>query len=120
MSRCLIGFFLLFIPLLQLLLKIPFFSSVKSEKIVEFDGPVTRKSKIIFWALITFSALFPAIYYATLMGKLPKGLGQIKYASLIIFVAAVVIAIVYLVKQKEEKSLLDEKIKPKKHVAPIL
>ncbi|MBI9106209.1 MAG: hypothetical protein JEZ04_05640 [Spirochaetales bacterium] len=99
----LIGFFLLFVPLIQLLLKTPFLSTVKSEPIAKFDGPTTKKQKTVFWLIVAFSGLFPAVYFPTLMGKLSKGLGQIKYASLIIFAAAIVIAIVFLVKRKKEK-----------------
>jgi len=102
----LIGFFLFFIPLIQLLLKVPFFSSVKSAPIVEFEGPESGKSKGIFWALVAFSALFPAIYFATLMGKLPRGLAQIKYVSLILFIASVVLTVVSSVKQKDGKSFI--------------
>jgi hypothetical protein len=100
----LIGFFMLFAPLVQLLLKTKFLRPVQSEPIEEFTGPTTKKSKTVFWLITVFSALFPAIYFATLMGKLPRGLGQIKYASLIIFAAAVIIAIIALVKRKDEKS----------------
>ncbi len=100
----LIGFFMLFVPLVQLLLKIPFFSSVKSESIKEFAGPDTKNRKVVFWLITAFSALFPAVYYATLMGKLPLGLSQIRVAALIIFAAAIIIAVVTIAVRKDEKS----------------
>ncbi|MBB6481499.1 alpha/beta hydrolase [Spirochaeta isovalerica] len=99
----LIGFFLLFIPMIQLLMTTPFFSTVKSAPIVEFDGPVKKSGKAVFWAIIAFSALFPAVYFQTLMAKLPGGLGQIKLVSSLIFIAAVVVALFFRFRKKDEK-----------------
>lgn len=102
----LIGFFMLFVPLIQLLLKIPHLSTVTSQQATEFSGPTTRKTKVIFWILIAFSSLFPAIFYPTLMGKLPKGLTQLKVAVLIVFIVAIILAFVTFLRQKDSKVYL--------------
>lgn len=98
----LVGFFMMFIALLQLLIKQPWFADVKTAPL-EFDGPTTTPKKAIFWAIVAVSAAFPAIYYATLMGKLPTGLSQIKYFSLAVTAIASIAAIVALVRQKNDR-----------------
>jgi hypothetical protein len=96
----LIGFFMLFIALIQLIIKNPEFKDVQTEPL-EFDGPTSPVNKVIFWILVAASALLPAIYYPALMGKLPAGLAQLKYASLIITVIAGIAAIVAVARKKE-------------------
>ena len=98
----LIGFFMLFIALVQLLVKRPWFTDVKTD-VLEFDGPATAPKKALFWVIVAVSAAFPAVYYATLMGKLPAGLAQLKYLSLIVTAIAGIAAIVALARQKSDK-----------------
>ena len=98
----LVGFFMLFIALLQVLLRAPWFKSVTTEAL-EFDGPTTVPMKVIFWIIVIISAAFPAIYYPTFMGKLPMGLTQLKYFSLIVAAIASIAAIVTLVQRKLDR-----------------
>jgi len=98
----LIGFFMLFIALVQLLVKRPWFAEVKTEAL-EFEGPTTTPRKAIFWAVAAISAAIPAVYYGTLMGKLPVGLAQLQFFSLIVTALASIAAIVALIRQKSDK-----------------
>ena len=98
----LIGFFMLFIALVQLMVRKPLFKEVLTVPL-EFDGPTTLSQKTVFWILAAVSAAIPAVYYGTLMGKLPTGLGQIKYVSLAITVVASIAAIAALARQKADK-----------------
>ncbi len=98
----LVGFFMLFIALLQVLLTAPWFKDVATEPLA-FEGPKTAATRVIFWAVVIISAAFPAVYYATLMGKLPVGLAQLKYFSLVVAGIASVAAIIALVQRKLDR-----------------
>lgn len=98
----LVGFFMLFIALLQVLLRAPWFKEVTTEPL-EFEGPKTSSRKAIFWAIVIISAAFPAVYYPAMMGKLPAGLAQLKYFSLAVAGIASIGAIVALVRQRLER-----------------
>ncbi|MEI6385059.1 MAG: hypothetical protein WCQ50_00380 [Spirochaetota bacterium] len=98
----LIGFFMLFIALLQILVKKPLFQGVQTEAL-EFDGPKTSAKKAIFWLLVALSAAIPAVFYATLMGKLPAGLSVLKYFSLIVTLLAGIAVIVELARKKADR-----------------
>ncbi len=97
----LIGFFMLFIALVQLLVKKPMFKGVETEALA-FDGPTTVAKKVIFWVLVAVSAAIPAVFYASLMGKLPLGLSEIKYFALAVTAIASVGAIVALARKQAE------------------
>lgn len=99
----LVGFFLLFVPLIQLLFNVAFLKTAQSEAVAEFNGPTTGNQKLIYWIVIAFSSLFPAIFYPTLMDKQTSGLNLLKYIALIIFAVALIGGIVSWIKHKEEK-----------------
>ena len=99
----LIGFFMFFVPFVQLLLKVPFFASVKTEPVAEFSGPVSKGAKTAFWLIVAFSGLFPAIYFPAMMGKLSPGMDQLKVASLILFAAAAVLAVISYIMKKDQE-----------------
>ncbi len=97
----LIGFFMLFIALVQVLIQTTMFKEVQTAPL-EFDGPIGVPKKVLFWILVAVSAAIPAIYYATLMGKLPTGLAQLKYVSLAVTAIAGIAAIVALIRRKTD------------------
>ncbi len=97
----LIGFFMLFIALVQILVKRPALKDVQTAAL-EFDGPTTLAKKIAFWVLAAVSAAIPAIYYPAFMGKLPAGLAQIKYVALALTVLASIAVIVQLARKKAD------------------
>ncbi len=98
----LIGFFMLFAALVQVLIQTPFFKDARTEPF-EFDGPTTVSKKAAFWVLAAVSAAIPAVYYASLMGKLPAGLAQIQYVSLAAALIASAAAIIALLRRKMER-----------------
>jgi pimeloyl-ACP methyl ester carboxylesterase len=99
----LVGFFLLFIPLISLLLKVPFFSKAKTEANLQIEGPKTLGGKSVFWLIIVFCTLFPALYFPTLMDKTGTGMKILKVSSLVVIALSVVFGIYTYVKKGKEK-----------------
>jgi len=97
----LIGFFMLFIALVQVLIKRPAFKGVETE-VLEFDGPIVPAQKIVFWIIVALSAAIPAIFYPTLMGKLPAGLALLKYIALAMTILASASAVVQMLRKKTD------------------
>jgi len=94
----LIGFFLLFVPAISLLLTVPFFSKAKTEPNPVIEGPKNVGSKIMFWLVIAFSTLFPALLFPTLMDKAGTGMTILKVGSLIVIALAIMIGAIVFVK----------------------
>jgi hypothetical protein len=59
----LIGAFLFIVPFASLLLRTPFFSSVRAEVPQDIPAPKTAKSRAIFWAIFVFSAVVACCVY---------------------------------------------------------
>ncbi len=69
-----IGFFLSIVPILSLLIKLPFLkNAVTAEKPV-VALPSNVRQKIVFWITIAVGGLFPAVLFSTFMDKTATGL----------------------------------------------
>lgn len=88
----LIGFFMLFIPLITLLLKLPVFKLAKVEEPEVVSTPKTTKQKVVFWSMIAISSLIPAYFYSALMNKTAANIVVLTViANIIIIIAAITI-----------------------------
>lgn len=96
----LIGFFLLFVPLISLLLKAPFLSKAVSGTIATVSAPSNGKQKTVYWLAIVFSTLIPAILFPTLMDKDAAGLDTLSVISLILLGLSVIGAIIGFITKK--------------------
>lgn len=90
----LIGFFLLFVPLISLLLEVPFLKSSITEKVAPVAAPTTGIQKTAFWICIAASILYPAVFFTTLMDKQTAGLNVLTVLSVLALAGGVIIAVV--------------------------
>lgn len=113
----LIGFFMLIIPAVMLLLKVPFFAYAKKEKNAPMPEPATKGQKVIYWIIVSFTALFPAYYFPTLMNKKADGIGELSTIAgniiEVIYFVLVGLWLVYLIftlfKSKDEAKEVKER-----------
>lgn len=94
-----IGFFLLLIPVVEMLLKAPFFKKAITEEIPMLSPEKTKLQKIASWVSIIACMLYPGILFATLMDKEKTGLMVLAGIAGISVVAGAILAIV-----KKEKA----------------
>jgi dienelactone hydrolase len=90
----LIGFFLMFVPLISLLLKAPFLSKAVTGTIATVSAPSTGKQKSVYWVAVAFSTLIPAILFPTFMDKQAGGLDTLSVISLILLGLSVLGAVI--------------------------
>lgn len=74
-----LGFFLLFIPLINLLLKVPFFKKAIVAAPQMVTAPKNKKQNIINWVVMAVCALLPAVLFITLFNKSEQGLRTFSY-----------------------------------------
>ncbi|MGN7454474.1 alpha/beta hydrolase family protein [Paenibacillus pasadenensis] len=89
----LVGFFLMFVPLIGLLLKAPFLRKSVTESTAAVPAPATGLQKALFWIAFAFSVLIPAILFPTLMDKQEGGMNALVVISLVLLGLGVVGAI---------------------------
>lgn len=98
----LIGFFLLFIPVILLLAKLPFFKNIYTEKPEALPAPKTNGAKLASYLMMIFGGLFPAIFFTSLYSGDVTGMRILRQASLVIIVASAIFFIVSLVKKLDK------------------
>jgi len=99
----LIGFFLLFIPLTSILLKMPFLSNAKTNMKEIITGPKKISAKLIYWLVILIGSFFPAFFFPALMSKSGPGMTILKRFALLAIAISVIWFIIKLVKEKKNK-----------------
>jgi len=97
----LLGFFVMLMPLANLLLtKTKAFAGLNNPTETLVAGPKTSAQKGLYWAIIAFSAFFPAYFFPTLMDKQADGLLLIQRACELVMVASVLMLVYAYVKEK--------------------
>lgn len=99
----LIGFFLLFVPLISILMKLPFFSKAITNPALVVEAPKNRLTKTIYWIFFIFGAAFPALFFPSLMVKSGSGMVILKVSSLIILALSIIVGIVLYSKAKKQE-----------------
>ncbi|MHA6258575.1 alpha/beta fold hydrolase [Sporosarcina sp. CAU 1771] len=89
----LIGFFMLFIPVIVLLSKLPFFNSIYTVKPATLPEPKTEGSRLTRYLLIVFVAIYPALFFSALYGADVSGMRLLRQISMIFIAVAGVIYI---------------------------
>jgi len=79
----LVGFFLMFVPLITLLLRIPFLKKATTAEVPVVTVPTKGKQNVVYWVSIIVSALIPAILFPTLMDKQPAGMNILTVISVV-------------------------------------
>ena len=97
-----IGFFLLLIPVVEMLLKAPFFKKAITEEIPMLSPEKTKLQKIASWVSIIACMLYPGILFATLMDKEKTGLIVLAGIAVIAAVSGAILAII----KKEKAGIL--------------
>ena len=97
----LIGFFLLIVPVMSLLLKLPVFNKAITEETEPVPIPDMPVSKIIFWVFIAIGSLFPAFLFHTLMTKTVGELALLGNVSLIACAVFIIIGIAALARNQD-------------------
>ncbi|MBJ6362537.1 alpha/beta hydrolase family protein [Paenibacillus sp. GCM10012307] len=97
----LVGFFLLFVPLISLLLKVPFLSRSVTTAVAPIKTPGTGLHKGLYVIAFAFSALIPAILFPTLMDKQEGGLQTLGVIAIVLLSLGVVGAIAGFVTKRK-------------------
>lgn len=93
-----IGFFLLFVPLILLLSKLPFFKSIYTAKALPLAAPKTDGAKLTRYLLIVFGSLYPALFFTSLYGGDVTGMRLLRQVSMIFIALSAIVLIYSLVK----------------------
>jgi hypothetical protein len=97
----LLAFFIMFMPLANLLLtKTKAFSGLNNPTETLVAGPKTGAQKALYWLIIAFSTFFPAYFFPTLMDKQADGLALLQKGAEVVMVFAVVMLIITYVQDK--------------------
>ncbi|MFC0302603.1 alpha/beta fold hydrolase [Virgibacillus soli] len=98
----LIGFFLLFVPLILLLGKLPFFKNIYTEKPDALPVPKTTGAKVASYAILVFGGLFPALFFTSLYGGDVTGMRLLRQVSLVLVITFAIVMISSLVKNSNK------------------
>lgn len=97
----LLAFFVMFMPLASLLLtKTKAFAGLNNPTETLVAGPKTAAQKGLYWAIIAFSAFFPAYFFPTLMDKQADGLLILQRGAEVVMIGAVLMLVYAYVKEK--------------------
>ncbi|WP_058306595.1 serine aminopeptidase domain-containing protein [Gracilibacillus massiliensis] len=94
----LIGFFLLFIPVINLLTKLPFLNNVFTSKPAPLPAPKTPGGRLTNLILMLFGALFPALLFTTFYSGDMTGMRLVRQVSMIVILVSAVLVIYALIK----------------------
>lgn len=100
----LIGFFLLFIPLITLLSKLPFFNSIYTGKPEALPEPKTTGGRLAGLLLLVVGGLFPALFFTALYSGDASGMRLLQQISMII-IAFSLITFIYSAVKKLDKNI---------------
>ncbi|WP_433745837.1 serine aminopeptidase domain-containing protein [Falsibacillus pallidus] len=100
----LIGFLLLFIPVITLLSKLPFLKSIYTANPEVLPAPKTNGEKLAGLLLVVFGALFPALFFSALYGGDVYGMRLLRQISMI-FIGLSLIVFLYSMVKKSERSV---------------
>lgn len=102
----LIGFFLLFIPVILLVSKLPFFKNIYTSKPAPLPAPKTTGSKIASIIILVVGGLFPALFFSALYGSSANeafyGMRLLRQISLVMIVASAIFFIYFNVKKADK------------------
>lgn len=116
------SFFLMFIPLIMLLLNIPLFAKAKQPRCPKFKDPRTLGQHFTYWMIISFLTLFPGYIFPVLIKEETQGIKKLIIGTYIVILLAIIAFIkgwiLHFVKNK--KSILGRKKAYKTTIGSIL
>lgn len=117
----LIGFFMLFVPIVTLLLKLPILRRAKVEMPEVVSEPKTTEQKAILWVSIVIGAFIPAYFYPALYNKAAAGMSTLVHIDNAILISAAIVIICYWAAylRKSSFSNNDDRVQAKKNAARV-
>ncbi|MEW9053199.1 MAG: alpha/beta fold hydrolase [Neobacillus sp.] len=100
----LIGFFLLFIPVISIIAKLPFFNSIMTVRPESLPEPKTEGGKLASWLILVFAGLFPALFFSAYYSGDVSGMRLLKQLSMI-FIALSATGLVYAFVKKSARNI---------------
>lgn len=97
----LIGFFMIFIPVITLLSKLPFFNSIYTKKTASLPEAKTNGAKLTGLLLVVFGGLFPALFFSALYSGNGYGMTLLRQGSMIIIALSIIVLIYSFAKNLE-------------------
>lgn len=97
----LIGFFLLFVPVVSLLSRLPFLNSIYTGRPEPLPAPKTNGAKLAGLILIVVGGLFPALFFSALYGGDVYGMRLLRQISMIFIALSAIVLISSFVKKSE-------------------
>jgi len=96
----LVGFFLLIVPIMSLLLKVPFLKHAITEKAAPVPTGDKAYQKAIYWVFIAIAALLPAYLIPTLLERRAGDLTVLGYIFLVLGAVAFIFGMVSFAKHR--------------------
>lgn len=97
----LIGFFILFVPVILLISKLPFLKHIFTETPVPLPAPKTNGGKLASYIMKIFGGLFPALFFTALYSGDVTGARLLRQVSIVIIVTSAIFLITAQVKKLE-------------------
>ncbi|UYO98942.1 hypothetical protein OF820_07625 [Oceanotoga sp. DSM 15011] len=91
----LIGFFMIIIPIIDLILNISFFKGAITKESISVTK-IAGNNGLFFWILVIIGTLIPAIIFSTVMSKISTGMNVLFVIGLICLVGSVATSFVFL------------------------
>lgn len=101
----LVGFYLILIPMVVLLGRLPFLRHAFTEKLPQIQGPTDGKSRAIYWIALAAGSLIPALIYTSYLSRNADNLNIIRVIALIIFFASMGFALYYFLRDRQKEAL---------------
>jgi len=103
----LIGFFILIVPVMSLLLKLPFFKLAVTDKTAPVPPGDTPVQKSLYWLFLIVTILYPAAIFRTLMNKTRSELAVLGASALILGAVLLIRSIAaFIVSSKKDDTVL--------------
>ncbi|WP_019413627.1 alpha/beta fold hydrolase [Paenisporosarcina sp. TG20] len=97
----LIGFIMLFIPVVLLLSKLPFLKNIYTNKPTALPEPKTNGARLAGYLLVLVGVLYPALFFSALYGADFYGMRLLRQVSMIFIVFSAIVLIYSFVKNSE-------------------
>ena len=89
----LIGFFLMIVPIVTLLLRVPFLSKAKTDELAVISPAQKGSHNVIYWVSIVISVLIPAALFSPLMDKKVSSLSALSVLFIVLICLGALAAI---------------------------
>lgn len=100
----LVGFFLLFVPLISLLSRLPFLKNVRTKFPEPLPGPTSNGAKVAGMILAVIGGLFPALFFSALYSGDVSGMRLLRQISMVL-IALSAIGVIASAMKKTDRNM---------------